>query len=205
MTRNRLHRISLLAVVLPPVLAGCGKTPKAQFYLLSAAPAGAETLSRTLPADTVIGLQYVQVPEHLNRPQLVSRISPNRLGLSEFHRWAEPLHVNVTEVIAANLRVMLGTDDVVVSPRLGGLAVTYGVQIQILRLDGAPGSTATLEARWAVFAKNDEASRLTMRQARFTDDAVGGSHDALVQAESAMLAKLSREVAQDITLAQRPG
>ena len=81
-----------------------------------------------------IGVGPVQMPEYLNRPQIVSRKSTIELFLDEFNKWAEPLEDNFTRVLAENLANILRTDPVVIFPSRGSIPVDYIVTLDVIRL-----------------------------------------------------------------------
>lgn len=195
------------AVLLVPVvlgwLTGCGATAASRFYMLSSTAGDlARDAAPRIAPDAVVALQVVDIPDYLDRPQIVSRLSPNRLHMAEYDRWAEPLDENVTAVIARNLRVLLGTDRVLVTPRIEDIPAEYGVRIDIVQLDGKPGESATLEARWDVVA-GPERRLLTLKRTALAEPGLGSTYESLAEAESRLLAKLSEEIAQAIATGPR--
>ena len=87
---------TLLAVL---VLAGCGSSPKANFYTL-----GSDAPPPRAPAAPYrIAIGIVTVPDLIDRPQIVTRTGANQVTIDEFARWAEPLQGEIPRVIAANL------------------------------------------------------------------------------------------------------
>jgi len=84
MRPNRL----MAAVLGLAVLGGCASSPQPTFYTLTSARAQERTQA-DVPAAIAIG--PVAVPEMVDRPQLVLRVSATQVRLDEFARWAEPL------------------------------------------------------------------------------------------------------------------
>ena len=105
---------SAAAAVLLLTVGGCGNSPPSDFYVLTPMPQG----ERAAPRDRslVIGVGPVEIPDYLNRAQIVTRAGPNRLDVAEFNRWGGSLVANLASVVAQNLSLMLGTDDVHVAP-----------------------------------------------------------------------------------------
>ncbi len=110
MTRRHV-RIALVSV-LATLLAGCGSSPTANFYTLSAGAAPAPPTATTYR----IAVGPVTVPEVVDRPQIVVRVGANRVTIAELHRWAEPLKSEIPRVIAENLAQLLGTKQVSAYP-----------------------------------------------------------------------------------------
>ena len=73
--------LRLLAGALLLVLAACGGSPPTQFYTLSGMqlpPGNPNTRG------TVVGVGPVTLPEYLDRPQIVTRTSGNRVTLANY-------------------------------------------------------------------------------------------------------------------------
>ena len=190
------HRIAVVGSVSSLIgLGGCATSPDAHFYLLESMPSESSQDRPESSLDGVaIGLKAVKIPGYLRRPQIVSRTSRTMLHLAEFDRWAEPLEENIPRVLAANLRSLLSTRRIVTFPWTRTTSLNYELRVEILRFDGRPGEQATLHARWSVFGPNEE-PLLVMQESAYVEPAVGASYDALVAAESQLLAALSRDIA----------
>jgi len=78
------------------VLSGC-KSPPTSFYTLGA-DSSIERSSDALHGAVVVG--PVTVPDLVDRPQLVTRVSGNEVALNEFARWGEPLKSGVAAALA---------------------------------------------------------------------------------------------------------
>ena len=73
----------------------------------------------------------VLLPAHLDRPQIVTRASENRLVLAEFHKWGEPLNTNFARVLAEDLAVLLATERVAVFPWRRAVPVDYQLEVRV--------------------------------------------------------------------------
>lgn len=193
-----LHRAGKrIAVVMAwgLLLAGCGTTAPAKFYVLSAAQdAGAAEAVR---GDKVIGIGPVTLPEYLDRPQIVTRSSSNRLDLADGHRWAEPLTENVTRVLTENISTLLRTDRVAAHPWKRSQAVDFQVRVQVVQFDASPEGAVSLVARWSVQGR-DGKELVPSRRGSFSVPATAGNYDALVAAHSEAIARLGRDVATEL-------
>ncbi|MBV8774825.1 MAG: membrane integrity-associated transporter subunit PqiC, partial [Deltaproteobacteria bacterium] len=96
----------------------------------------------------IIGLGPVQLPEYLDRPELVIRTSPNGFELSETDRWAEPLADNFRHILANDLTNLLGTTNIVQYPWYPGTRLDYIVRVQVQRFEINTSKSAELVARW---------------------------------------------------------
>jgi uncharacterized lipoprotein YmbA len=169
------------------LLAACS-SPRSNFYTLSP-DTTLESAGAPLSVSVVVG--PVTVPDLVDRPQLVTRVSGNEVKLNEFARWGEPLKSGVADVIAADLTRLLGSQRVSVSSQMVAGTEAYRVRVDILQFDSMPG-----EALWTV--------RVTGRTALLTGrstirEPVQGADDAaLVAAHSRALAAVSRDIAAAI-------
>jgi uncharacterized lipoprotein YmbA len=187
---RRLVAIALSSALVA-VAAGCGSSPSARFYTLSATAAGASASS-----NMSVAVWPVAVPAAVDRPQMVVTVSPNQVRLEELNRWASPLSSDIGRVVAENLVTMLGTPRVAVSPQTLTPDADYRVAIEVQRFDSALGEAATLEAVWSVARLSDGQSRTGRTSARET--ASERSFDALAAAHSRALARLSQEIADAV-------
>ena len=110
----RTHRFSVQAVILLLALAVCfsacaGKSGSSQFYVLSSLPQPGLSAAE----GPVIGVFPVSMPDYLDRPQIVTRVSENEIKLDEFSRWAEPLKDSFTRALVQNLSTILNTAKVI--------------------------------------------------------------------------------------------
>lgn len=177
------------------LLAGCGTTPSAQFYTLSALNEPAPTAQAgTLRSHIAIGVGPITIPEFLDRPQIVTRTTANQLDVNEFHRWGGSLREDFARVLVENLSRLLATNRISVYPSPELLDLRYRIVIEVQQFDGQLGEAVTLNAVWTLL---DEGTGKPLRVQRFEYQAPTTSADyaALAAAHSAALAALSRELA----------
>jgi uncharacterized lipoprotein YmbA len=178
-------------------LAGCAQSQPTRFYTLSglAAEAG-ETLPAPAP-DITVGVGPVTLPAYLDRPQLVTRAGSNRMVLADFDSWAEPLDGLFARVLADNLALLLGTDDVLLLPQRRPTPLDYQVEVDVTRFDVDAGGNANLDARWWVYGRRGE-SLLQSGRSTITEAAPPGDHAAAAAALSRALGAMSTEIAEAI-------
>ena len=193
--------IIIFSVLWITTLSGCITTnpsQPAQFYMLNPMGKSEETPQAQIGNECFsIGVNPVQIPEYLNRPQIVSRKSESELFLDEFNKWAEPLEDNFTRVLAENLANMLCTDPVAIFPARVSIPVDYRVAVDVIRFDGMLGKNITLIARWAIFGKERD-ELLFIRRSVYTEPTGGSNYPAFVQAKNRAIEKLSKDIAAAI-------
>lgn len=185
------------------IAAGCASTPESEFYMLSPvsqAPIDSSAANTALS----IGVGPVQIPEYLDRPQLVTQSTSNRLELDEFHRWGGSLSSNLLRVVAQNLSALTGSDNVVVYPWEDPVDPKYQVHLSILSLDGSLGGDVGLDVQW-VISSPDRRETLASGRSRITEVTRGIDYDAFVAAQSRAVGELSKEISGEILRLSRGG
>ena len=189
--------LSVLTVgVLMLVLTGCGgMTAPARFYVLSPLPSEGKG-GQTLVDERLIriGIGPVEVAQYLDRPQIVTRVSPNELKLADFDHWGEPLKDNFSRVLSENILTLLSGEPIAVFPLRGPTRLDYRVEVEVIVLDGDLGGRAELVARWGIIRDEDREMIFT-KKSRISEAAGGGSYEAFVSAQSRAVEALSREIA----------
>ena len=180
------------------ILEGCGaRTDPSKFYILhSLASSKAEQQKATIQ-DIAVGIGPIDFPKYLNRPQIVTRISKNQLKLDDFNRWAEPLELNFSRVLAENLSTLLSTDHIAFYPWKSSLKIKYQVMVDVTHFDGTLGEDVTFRAHWTLFDQ-DEKKTLSIRKSTFSEPMDGRDYESLASAKSRVLANFSKEIAEAI-------
>ena len=171
--------------------AGCASSKPSRYYLLSAlSPAESAKEDQGMS----VGIGPIELPEYLDRPQIVTRGSQNRLYLGEFDRWAEPLEQNFARVLAENLAALLSTDDVVQYPWKRSARIDCQIIVTVSRFDATRGGDTFLHVRWSV-RDSDGHTIVPPRTSRIAEPAGSPDYEAIVQAGSRALEQLSRQIA----------
>jgi len=194
------NRASLCWAFLSTVfmLAACSSTPPVQFYNLNSLPSGRqENPAVMLSNDIVIGVGPVDFPKFLDRPQIVTRKSQNRLEISEFHRWAGSLPGDFLRVLVKNISILLPSNRVTVYPWGDQFMPTYQIKLNVEQFDGQLGEQIVLRVTWSVLGQ-EEADELVVKKSLIEEPVSTNDYEALVEAQSNALATLSREIANEV-------
>lgn len=180
------------------LLAGCASSPTPRFYLLTSLEATSpEMKPPTQEPCFSIGIGPINLPDYLDRPQIVTRGTSIELKLAEFDRWGEPLGDSLKRVLAKNLSTLLCIKTIAFFPWKGGIPFDYRIEMEVLRFDGSLGGNVSLEAWWVVFS--GDGKRMLASKRSILTEAVGGQdYKSLVGAQSRALGTLSREIAEVI-------
>ncbi|WP_244306494.1 PqiC family protein [Paraburkholderia lacunae] len=187
-------RLSLLVAFALAVLtlAGCA-SPKADFYTLSP-EAPRESARPATPIVVLIG--SVNVPELVDRPQIVVRAGANQVTMNEFARWADSLKSQIPRVLAADVAQELNSPRVSAYPMAGDMTAVWRVQIDVQRFDATLGDAVTVEVLWSVSPPGKRAplsGRSTVRE-----PCAGAGYDAVVAAYSRAFATVSGDISASI-------
>jgi uncharacterized lipoprotein YmbA len=183
-------------------LLGCASlSPKpdpSRFFTLTPIPQAVQTPATSDSVGQIsLGIGPVKFPGYLDREELVSRVSQNRLAIAENDRWAESLADNFSRVLAQNLAALLGTDRVILYPWPGNRRPAFQVEIEVLRFESDASGNAQLFARWTVRDTGDRKLSV-VRESRSARPLKGTSTEASVAALSEALGELSQEIAQTV-------
>ncbi|MGE5548453.1 MAG: membrane integrity-associated transporter subunit PqiC [Solirubrobacterales bacterium] len=135
-----------LPVMVALILAGCSQRPEPQLYVMSPEATATETTKN--PAEPVVAVIRVRLPDYLNRPQIVSRTGPNGLEINNDDRWGEPLDEAVPRVLAENLSHHLPGARVVVPQEALGQKIPYEYLVALDAYEPDGRGNAVMRGRW---------------------------------------------------------
>ncbi len=181
------------------VLVGCaGTSPPSNFYVLSALPqSAAGTQSDSDKSRVAIGIGPVELPEYLDRSQIITRISPNELRVAAFERWAENLKSSFPRILMENLATLLNTNQVVLYPWRKSAPVKYQVMVEVVQFDAERGGDAVLIARWTLLEGRSE-KILQKEKSVFRKPLDSNDYQSIVSAQSQTIIELSHKIAEAI-------
>jgi uncharacterized lipoprotein YmbA len=198
MGTNGKFRLAVLFILV--LLPGClGNNPAAptRFYLL-------DPLSLGKPLETAgqqmaIELRSLDLPQYLEKPQIVIRTSANRLELAEYHQWGGNLRKNIIRVLKQNLSAILATPHVTSPPFVLNTSPDVRIKIEVMAFEADHLGRVILRAQWRIFsgASNDLlASEISDFQR--PAEASGRDKDKIVMAMNRILADFSLTLARAV-------
>jgi len=179
------------------LVLGCASSPPTRFYTLgSLQEGGSERRESTSDQGLVLRVGPIKLPEYLDRTEIVTRSSSNKITFSDFDVWAGSLAEDFGQILAENLSVLLSTESVIVYPRPRP-SFDYQIVVDVIRFDGPLGGDVSLIARWAIM-EGKERKLVSVRKSTIIEPSGAKGYEALVAADSRALEKLSREIAEAI-------
>ena len=196
--------ITLIILLISFVLSGCGNfSPRpdpSRFFTLTAIaqPGAPATKESSNPGGISLGIGPIRLPGYLDRQEIVTRVSPNRIDLSEYDQWAEPLESNFNRVLGQNLAVLLPVNRLVYFPWESTRSPAYQVEVEVLRFEANAAGDVQLSARWLVLETSKKIP-LKSGETLLARQPAAKSTDAAVAVLSETLGDLSREIANAIS------
>jgi hypothetical protein len=206
--RTPTNVIRLLLAATLTASWGCGlsrNAPAQQHYVLgSGAQSEAFGPASGDSADAVIGLRAPRLAAYLEAPFIVIRRAPNRVELSEFHRWGEELERGISRALAGHLAAGAPAWRVEIAPWGVAEQPDYLIQIHLLRFEGvvpdgpgAAGGQAHVQANWEILRRQDGAV-LSRGTTDAREDWTVGDFDELVGRLDEGLATLADALRADL-------
>lgn len=192
MKKLTLRGLSLGVLIL---VSGCAGTPPLKFYTLSPMSEQVnqlEILAETRPLSVAIA--PIEFPDFLDRPQIVTRPSPNTLKISEFNRWGGSLAGNFLRVLGENLSILLGTERIFYPRQATAFPIDYRLTLNVKAFEGEIGKEVVLDVDWVVI--DQQHGGVAIMQNTVIREAVQRSdYESFVAAQSRALAALSYRIA----------
>ena len=186
-------------IIMISLLLGCSTsspTPK-YFTLSSLASSKAADISHSRSSAAVIGVGPVEIPDYLDKPQIVTRTATNELLLSEFNLWGGSLKTDIMRVLIEDISSFLGSEPVAIVAWRAHVPGSYRIPIYFSRLDAIPDSTVFLNSKWGIVAKDGKTIEM-IRESSITKPVKGNEYNDIVNAMSDVLADFSKEIASAV-------
>jgi hypothetical protein len=199
-------KVTLMVTFSALMLAGCrSSAPPVEFYTLNPL-SDMQGKANTTATDQKlsIGVGPVEIPQMLDRPQIVTRSGPNKLKIDEFHRWAGRLDEDFARVLAENISLLLDTDLVAIYPWQTDFKPHYWIALEVWHFEGQWGQDVLLEVSWALASQESQKPQ-TVRKSVIREPLSATNYEELVAVKSRAIAQLSREIVQEIRNLQSGG
>jgi uncharacterized lipoprotein YmbA len=188
------YRYTLLICTLSvAALAACASSPPSRYYALNSV--AIDPVQNVANSERVIAVGPIDLPEYLNRPQIVTRRTGNELSLDELNRWAEPLRQAFQTVLCVDLRAALGLGDVHAYPIPVNVAVTHRVTGRVHRFEPDASGYAVLLIEWRLLSADGKPLRAAQLKEYRAASENGLDYNAVAAAMSQTIAQLAKDIA----------
>lgn len=189
----------LLFLSLVVLAIGCaGSPPPKQHLYMMRTGSGLPTYESELS----VGIESVSIAPYLKRAELMLQVGPQELRPARYHRWAEPLDQNVRRYLRDRLSAELQAN-VDASAKFSD-RWQLQVDVAVEELHGTLDGRAVLSAHYTVVTVA-EPTTIKRGQVSSSVEQSGSGYAALVDAESQLLDRLARRIAEDIKALNVPG
>jgi uncharacterized protein len=195
---NLMRMLTLAMTFCGLVLAGCAATPPTRFYTLTPMTQQQAAKPAVEAKKVTVNINPVEIPDYLDRLQIVTRDGGNELKLADLDRWAGSLAGNIAAVLAENLSLLLGSEQVIAYPRVQTASPDYTVAVRVLQLDCIPGDQVQLKSQWTLLTGAERTESVT-RMAAYIEKLGDRQYETMVAAVSRTLEQLSRDIAREIS------
>jgi hypothetical protein len=197
MRSRYIHLAILIPVVSLLSLAGCagGPSKAPNFYTLTSATGAVQRTAaveqRVSPA---LAVGPVILPEHLQRPQIVTRSEDLQLQIAEFERWAGSLNSQIEAALVMRLLAEL-KDLTVIGYRQSWAKPVYRVTVEVEELLGRLGGTLEMTVSWVLIDSTGEEEKRNLFSSQIRIPVEGSDYPALVAAHREAVDTLGRQIA----------
>jgi uncharacterized protein len=195
-------RIVLFLLLAGSFLCGCLSTPPpgTRFYVLNPLDPGVNPISEIDRKGALsVEVASLRLPQYLERPQIVTRSSKNRLELAEYRQWGGNLRKNMMRVLAQNLSRLLATPHIAIYPHRPTISPDFRVDLEVMHFERDSDGQVRLSAQWRLSTGNDR-KPLTTRISDLASPIVqdGGDFEHTVSAMSKLFGELSQIIGSAI-------
>jgi len=187
----------LLCLLLSLGLGACASSPPLRYYALD----DGQPMAVGQPNGVSVAVVQVNLPELVDRPQLVARSNGHRVQMSETDRWAEPLRRQVPRLLARDLGVALDSGRVVaLGVDVREFDIDFKVTVDVQHLEVVLGQRVELDAVWRVERRNGPTVFGRSQVVKgLTDKAIADDYAAAVEAERQVFGSLAKDIAAKIS------
>ena len=191
--------LAFMVVITSVLISGCAhRSPAPRLYVLGAEGGWRSIADRTVSdSNYTVRLIQVRMPDYLDRPNLVTRISDNEIKMESFHRWGMPIDAEFKGRLAGEIAAMLPAAYVETSSRPVKGRDEYGIVVDVMRLDGELGGDVELIAEWTLTRSGDGVDHETIVQriSRHNENAGDPAYEVYVETIGNVISLLGREIA----------
>jgi uncharacterized protein len=189
-------------LILSFILPGCMSSRPANFYLLK--PTVDNIINKNADIkqtqnEQMIGIGPIHLANHLQRKQIISLSSTNKLQIEEFERWAGELDENISYVLSENMGALMNNQVILAYPWNDAISLTYRVEIHIHFFTVDENHNVRLLAIWNIFDTKQN-KLLHFRRSEIISSVMGNTINDQINAQNQALLELSRSIASQLNI-----
>lgn len=181
----------LIYALILMISACCWRSPDSSFYMMDS-----RNLEKVSDKKLNIAIQPVNVPDLLDRPQLVTYDANSRqINMLEFTRWGESFPSVLQSTITNDLIAYL-PNSYVKSARYDTETLTYNIKVEINKIEAVQNGKVRLSVWWNIAGADGYV--LKRRQATYETVVENNDIASLIKAENMAVHLLSRDIAETL-------
>ena len=188
-----MRRLTFTALSLLLLLGGCSS--KSEFFRLQPTLKSSQG-AKSLHTDRILGIGEVQVADYLEKPELVTRLNPQRLDVHEERRWAGSLAKGIQQTLQQDLAVLLPRHSVLSYPWEEPVDDRYRLYLTVDRFDGDANGTVVFAGRWSLADRS--ADRIVDGESFRYLEHGAPSPEGIVATQSRLVGRLARRIASKV-------
>jgi uncharacterized lipoprotein YmbA len=135
-----------ISIMLTGVLSACvGTSQKTNYYALDS-----EAVSEMNDGEVLIAVGPFEIPDYLDRTQIVTRGEGTQLQILKFDRWAEPLGVSISRQVNNDINQQLKSAFAYQFPSVSPVRPAYKVRGRIHSFEANSDGVVNLRLRWGI-------------------------------------------------------
>jgi len=187
-------------------LSGClsvSESPNPRFYMLKPIDASDAGSQFSVPANTIIVIGPVKIPEYQNRPQIVTQDNNKMLTFAQFDRWGEPLDSGIVRLLIEDLSMLLPGAEFERFPCNFAIPINYQVILDVIQLESNLNDGLLFVVQWSII-DSKERHMLFNKRSVFNEQINPHNYSGLVDALSRSISLLSKEIVQGLSTLPAP-
>jgi uncharacterized lipoprotein YmbA len=147
-----------------------------------------------------ISVTLLELPDYLTQPNLVLQLSHHQLHYSNFHMWAEPLNIGLSQALTKDLNITNQNFNFLVSPELKA-TTTSDIVIEITAFQATHQSQVILVGSYTLRSARltlEDTEKSSINTFRFALDLNDNGYPHAVEKMRKITLLLAQEISADI-------
>ncbi len=194
----------MLLSVLSITACSSNNPAKTQYYLLNSPtklmPKVMNNIVSIADNKPSISVTLLELPDYLTQPNLVLQLSNHQLHYSNFHMWAEPLNIALSQALADDLNTTNQKFNFLVSPELKAAAAS-DIVIKITAFQATHQSQVILVGHYTLHAAKltlESEKKNSTHTFRFAIDLSDNGYPHAVEKMREITLRLAQEISANI-------
>jgi uncharacterized protein len=131
-----------------------------RYYVLTPMGGASQSVVDAPKAGVTIGLGPIHLPSYLDQPWMVERGEGNRLYVSAYDQWGEPLRDTFKDVLKEDLALELSNDQIIEYPWYRTTPVDWQIIVDVINFEfDTTANSAGIRANWSLMDPRSGAVR----------------------------------------------